>query len=76
MAFFGCSALTDVTLPDTVSYIGDLAFSGCSSLLYLRFTAAEGWIIGGVPTDLSDPEATAVIMQTQVSALTKAAPEL
>ena len=76
MAFFGCSALTDVTLPDTVSYIGDLAFSGCSSLLYLRFTAAEGWIIGGVPTDLSDPEAAAVIMQTQVSALTKAAPEL
>ena len=31
-AFFGCSSLTSVTIPEGVLSIGDYAFSGCSSL--------------------------------------------
>ena len=31
-AFYGCSSLTDITLPEGVTNIGSSAFSGCSSL--------------------------------------------
>ena len=35
-AFYGCTALTDVTLASTVTSIGDNAFHGCSSLPSIR----------------------------------------
>ena len=31
-AFYGCSALTEISIPGTVSSIGDSVFSGCSAL--------------------------------------------
>ena len=31
-AFYGCSSLTSVSIPNSVSYIADYAFCGCSSL--------------------------------------------
>ena len=31
-AFYGCSGLTEITIPNTVTSIGELAFSGCSKL--------------------------------------------
>ena len=31
-AFFGCSKLSQVTIPRSVNWVGDYAFSGCSSL--------------------------------------------
>jgi hypothetical protein len=33
-AFYNCSKLTDLDLPDTVKTIGDYAFYGCTSLDY------------------------------------------
>ena len=31
-AFYGCSGLTSVTIPENLTYIGDAVFSGCSGL--------------------------------------------
>ena len=35
-AFYGCSGMTGVAIPDTVTYIGMKAFSGCSKLSILE----------------------------------------
>ena len=36
-AFWGCTTLTDITIPDSVTSIGAWAFSGCSSLKSITF---------------------------------------
>ena len=38
-AFYDCSSLTSVTIPNNVSSIGGFAFNGCSSLITLNFNA-------------------------------------
>lgn len=46
MAFYNCSELTSVTMPDTVNKIGDMAFEGCTKL-------SEIYIPDGV-TEIAD----------------------
>ena len=35
-AFFGCSGLTSITIPNSVTSIGGFAFSGCESITYVN----------------------------------------
>ena len=59
--FWGCSGLTKVTIPKSVTEIQDSAFSGCSSLknVYCGGTWEE-WDKIGIGTG-NDPLAGAVI---------------
>ena len=43
-AFWGCTTLTDITIPDSVTSIGAWAFSGCSSLKSITFGSGIGSI--------------------------------
>ena len=40
-AFAGCTALTDLTIPKSVTRIGEGAFAGCGSLAKVRFEGSE-----------------------------------
>ena len=42
-AFFGCSALTAISIPKNVSYIVYTAFYGCNSLTEIHITDLEAW---------------------------------
>lgn len=37
-AFRNCAGLTEITVPDSVCFIGSLSFVGCSDLTYIHFT--------------------------------------
>ena len=40
-AFWGCTTLVDVTLPDSIEYIGDYAFRNCTSLTNVTIPSGE-----------------------------------
>ena len=68
-AFQNCSGLTEIVIPDSVTSIGYIAFSGCSSLTSITFENPDGWWITPSATatsgtsissnDISDPATAA-----------------
>ena len=42
-AFNGCSSITSIELPVSVTYIGDNAFSGCKSLTSVHISDITAW---------------------------------
>lgn len=52
-AFYGCSALTSVSLPSTLETIGDDAFSSCSGLTSVSLPASVNSIGDGAFSDCS-----------------------
>lgn len=41
LAFQGCTSLTSITIPDSVTEIGTWAFKGCSKLATINVTRTE-----------------------------------
>jgi len=54
--FSGCTSLTSITLPNSVTKIGNSAFSSCTGLSYLNpglnFTSIDGGATFGTPANL------------------------
>ena len=46
-AFYNCNELTEVTIPNTVRFIGDFAFNGCTGLKSIILPNSIKTIIGG-----------------------------
>ncbi|WP_409967976.1 leucine-rich repeat protein [Bengtsoniella intestinalis] len=46
-AFYDCTNLTCVTIPEGVLEIEHDAFKGCTSLTQVRFVVAQGWLTDG-----------------------------
>ena len=42
-AFYGCTSLTDISIPGSVVHIGKRAFSDCSSLTSVVFENPNSW---------------------------------
>ena len=45
-AFYGCGRLTSVTIPSSVTYIGESAFQRCSGLADIRFAGMVAPVVG------------------------------
>ena len=57
MCFQSCSKLSTISIPSTVTKIGNQAFGGCSKLLTLPFENTAGW---SYADDTNGTNATAV----------------
>ena len=52
-AFSGCSSLTSVTIPESVTSIGYSAFKDCSNLTNVMFENPVGWHVSTIPNGTS-----------------------
>ena len=54
-AFRGCSGLTSVTIPDSVTSIGNYAFDGCSGLTKVHINSLSAWCSIAFKLSTSNP---------------------
>ena len=59
-AFEGASYLREIYLPETVSYIGDDAFAGCTSLQGIYYAESSPSAVRNIDADRADPSADVV----------------
>ena len=63
-AFYGCTGLTEVTIPESVSEIGYRAFYGCDNLKTLNYNAADCKTVPGSGYDKDDNSAGWTAIET------------
>lgn len=67
-AFYGCSGLTNITIPESVTEIGLSAFEYCNELSNVSFSNSSEWYIGSSKGEKAEQISSSYLADSSMAA--------